>query len=231
MAINMKPSGAKLQLGKHLQLSKTQKTIMIAAGIGVFVVVFTLIAAKDLIGQISYQGRVISAQKTALAQLHANEAASKNLVSSYDAFINNPINALGGSSTGSGSQDGNNAVLVQNALPTSYDFPALTSSLEKLISNTGMTIQSITGQDQQAEQQSNTSSSNPQPVAIPFSISAQGSVTQAQSLVSEFEHSIRPFQIQTLELKGDQNSMTVNITAQTYFQPAKNFNITEKAVQ
>ncbi|MEO6761692.1 MAG: hypothetical protein ABI220_04975 [Candidatus Saccharimonadales bacterium] len=217
------------QIGKHFQLSKAQKAILIAAGIGIFVIVFTVVAAKALISQKKFQSTVISSKQTALNQLKTNEKTVAQLNQSYLEFVSAPKNALDGNPTGNGPKDGSNAVLVLDALPDYYDFPALTSSLEKVIIGQNMTIKGISGQDDQVTQQTNTSSTDPKPTAIPFSISADGSIDQVESLIGQFEHSIRPFQIQTLDLKGDQDNMTVSMTAQTYFQPAKNFNITKAA--
>lgn len=231
MAKNSSASAGVQQFSKHLQLSRAQTITVAAAGIAVFVLVFTIVAAKSLMGQSSFQSNVISAKKAALAQLAADQPAAKQLASSYQSFANQPLNMIGGSPSGTGPQDGSNPKLVIDALPIKYDFPALTSSLEKIISGQSMTIQSISGQDDQIAQQSNTSSPSPQPVAMPFSISASGSYSQVQSLVGQFEHSIRPFQIQTLELKGDQGNMTISFNAQTYYQPAKNFAVRSKNIQ
>lgn len=224
-------SSGGLKFGKHLQLSQAQTATIVAAAIGIFVVVFTIFVGKTLVSQHSYQSKVINEKQTALNQLTSNEKAAEGLVKSYKQFESQPVNAIGGTPSGTGPQDGDNATLILEALPTKYDFPALTSSLEKIITGQNMTIQSIAGQDEQTEQQNNTTSSDPQPVDMPFSVGAEGSYQQVQSLVGVFEHSIRPFQIQTIELKGDQGDMTVNITAQTFYQPAKNFNIKKETVK
>jgi Tfp pilus assembly protein PilO len=69
----------------------------------------------------------------------------------------------------------------------------------------------------------------PQP--MPFQIIVVGNYSAIQNVVNAFERSARPFQIQTMELSGDQNQLTLNLAAQTYWQPAKNLNITAKVVQ
>jgi Tfp pilus assembly protein PilO len=219
------------QFGKHLQLSKTRQTTLVVASIAIFAAVLGIVSAKALIGQAAYRSRVIAQQETALSQLSENEKMSNQLMSSYQTFVQSNQNAIGGSSFGTGPRDGNNAQIVMDALPSSYDFPQLTSSLEKLILNEGMSIKGISGQDDQIEQQANTSSSSPSPIEIPFTVSASGNYDQVKNLVYDFENSIRPFQIQSIELKGDQSQMTVNITAQTYFQPAKVFNIEKEVVK
>lgn len=227
----MAATNGQVNIGKHLQLSKAQTTTFVVTAVAVFLVVFTFVAAKSLLSQSSFQGKVIDGKQKALDQLKSNQKTAKQLADSYQAFVGTTQNAIGGDPNGSGPQDGNNAKLVMDALPGKYDFPALTSSLEKIISGQSMSIKSIAGQDDQINQQDNTSSATPKPVNMPFSITASGNYGQVQSLVGQFEHSIRPFQIQTLDIKGDQSNLTVSITAQTYYQPSKNFNIKTEVVK
>ncbi len=227
----LKSQAANIQIGKHLQLSRAQTVTFSSIAIAVFVVVFTIFAAKSLISEGSFQHQVINAKHAALNQLQVNQTNVSKLANAYKAFISTPQNMLGGSPTGTGPQDGSNAQLVLQALPSKYDFPALTSSIEKLITGQNMTIQSISGSDDQVNQQSNNTSASPQPVAMPFSATAEGNYAQAQALIGQFQHSIRPFQIMTLEFQGDQSDMTVSITAQTYYQPGKNFAVGHKEIK
>jgi hypothetical protein len=214
---------------KRVLISKANSKIVIVTAVAAFVVVFSLIASKTLISQATYQNRVIGAKRTAVAQLQSDIQATSSLTASYEAFADTPQNVLGGSPTGTASNDGNNAKIVLDALPSKYDFPALATSLEELINSQKVQIQSITGTDNEVA--SIESSPDPTPVAIPFQISVTGSYQSLQNLVNAFNESIRPFQIQTLSLSGDQSNMTMTITAQTYYQPEKTFSITKEAVQ
>lgn len=223
---------AKRQLNtKRLLIDKTNSTIVAMTAIAAFIVVFTLIASKTLVGQAAYQNRVISAKKTALSQLKSNLQATDSLVAAYKAFVNTPQNVLGGNPTGTGGQDGDNAKIVLDALPSKYDFPALATSLEKLLTSQNVQIQSITGTDDEVAQSGDQSSANPKPIAMPFQLAVQGNYQAIQNLIGIFGASIRPFQIQSMQLSGDQNNMTLTITAQTYYQPEKAFSITKETVQ
>lgn len=216
---------------KHTLVDKANSRIVITVAIASFLSVFSLVSAKTLFSQATYQNKVISAKKDSLKQVKANVEASSRLVAAYTAFNDTPQNVIGGSSTGEGGKDGPNSKIVLDALPSVYDFPALATSLEKVITDRGLTIQSIQGVDDQVVQQENKSSTNPVPVAIPFQFTVSGGYKPVQKLISDLQHSIRPFQVQTLTLGGSQDSMTLTITAQTYYQPAKNLNITEKVVK
>jgi Pilus assembly protein, PilO len=212
-------------------IDKANTTIVAATAVAAFVVVFTLFAGKTLISQAAYQNRVISVKKKAVAQLQTDIQATNNLVSSYKAFVDTPQNVLGGNPNGNGPTDGDNAKVVLDALPSKYDFPALATSLEKLLTSQNVQIQSITGTDQELAQANDESSPDPQPVAMPFQVSVTGSYKSIQALVGAFGASIRPFQIQTMQFSGSDSNMTLVLSAQTYYQPEKVFSITKEVVK
>lgn len=209
---------------KRTLITKANSTMVLSTAIAAFVVVFCLVASKTLLSQANYQNRVIGAKKDAVSQLKDNIAARDSLVSSYQAFVDTPQNILGGNPTGTGEQDGDNAKLILDSLPSKYDFPALAASLEKMISAQNLQVVSITGTDQEVEEH-NKSEGTPQAVAMPFEIQVSGSYEAVQGLVSMFNRSIRPFQLQTVELSGSQTNMTATINAQTFYQPEKTFKV------
>lgn len=212
---------------KRLAINKDNSTIFIVVGVAAFLIVFSLIASYALIKQSAYQGRVIGKKKDALKQLETNTQEVETLKKSYQTFADQEKNVLGGSSKGSGERDGENPRLVLDALPSKYDFPALASSLEKLFKP--YSIDSITGTDDEIAQGSAQSSTDPQSVEIPFSVAMKGSSQQTKEVLSIFERSIRPFQIQKVTLTGDASQISVNVNAKTYFQPQKKFDVqTEK---
>lgn len=216
---------------KHLLIDKANTTIVAVTAGAAFVVIFCLVASQALIGQAGYQNRIISAKRKTLSQIQADISASKDLESSYAAFVGTPQNLIGGNPGGTGNRDGDNAKIVLDALPAQYDFPALATSLEQLITSQNLTIGSIAGTDDQLAQQTNQNSASPQSVAMPFQISVQGNYQGIQSLVSTFENSIRPFEFQTMELSGSQNALTMTITAQTFYQPSKTLTITNEVIK
>jgi len=216
---------------KRSLIGKANSSMVVATTIAAFVLVFSLVAGKTLLSQMGYQNRVISTKKTALKHLRDDLAARDSLEQSHDSFTAENPNVLGGDAKGSGDKDGDNAKIVLNALPSRYDFPALTTSLEKLINDQNLKIMSISGTDEEATQAANATSPNPQPIAMPFQIQVGGSYQSVQNLIDVMQRSIRPFKIQTLELSGDQSNMVARVAAETYYQPEKNLNITTKVVK
>lgn len=223
---------AKLDLSpKRIQISKANATVVIVVAVAAFIVTFTLVAGKALLDKRAYQARIITEKTKAAKQLQENLKATDTLVTSYKEFVGTPENVLGGSSSGTGEKDGDNAKIVLDALPSKYDFPALTTSLEKILSDRNYKILSINGSDDEIAQGSNQGSSSPVPVEIPFQLVVGTSYDAMHGLLQTLERSIRPFQIQSLSLTGTNGNLQVNINAKTYYQPEKNLTISTKVVQ
>lgn len=227
--MNKKPSTFS---AKRLAIDKASAQMVIVVGVAAFVAVFSLIASQALWSQRGYLSRVTSAKEKAHHQLQTNIKSVDTLVSSYKAFVSNPVNVIGGSSSGTGDKDGDNAKIVLDALPPSYDFPALTSSLEKILKQRNFSVASIGGIDDQLAQQSNGSSPNPQAVSMPFNFSvSNANYAAVQDLVGLLQRSTRPIQIDNISLTGASNNMQMTVTAHTYYQPEKDLKITTKVIK
>ncbi|HVC36680.1 MAG TPA: hypothetical protein VNE40_04560 [Candidatus Dormibacteraeota bacterium] len=217
---------------KRLAIDKANTQMVIVLAVASFLTVFSLVAGRALLSQSTYQSRVIAAKQKAVNQLKINVNTVGQLVNSYDSFVSTPSNIIGGSTNGTGSNDGDNAKIVLDALPSQYDFPALTSSLEKILTDHNFKIDSISGTDDELAQQNNQTSSNPQPIPIPFNFSiSQANYSSVQDLISLLQRSIRPIQIDTLTLSGGQNSMQLSVSAHTYYQPEKDLKIKTQVIK
>jgi hypothetical protein len=217
---------------KRLAISKANAQMVAILGIASFVTVFCLIASKAVFSQNRYQAHVISAKEKAHHQLQDNLEAYNKLATAYKAFDSAPTNVIGGTKDGTGPNDGSNSKIVLDALPSSYDFPALTASIEKILTENGLKVSNITGTDDQLNQQNNTSSPNPEPISMPFSFTVtNANYDSVSKLIDKLQHSIRPIQIDSIDISGGTNDMTVTVDGHTYFQPAKNVTITKKVVK
>lgn len=216
---------------KHTLIDKTNTRMVAIVSVAAFVSVFCLVATKTFVSQAAYQNRVISAKRDAVRQLEDNISAVEKLKNSYKAFVSTSTNALGGLPEGVSDRDGDNAKIVLDALPSSYDFPALATSLDKLIVGQNVQINSIAGTDDELAQAANQSSADPQPAPIPFQLSVTSDYDGTKRVISAFERSIRPIQIKTIDISGDSKDLTLSIEAQTYYQPSKSMNIQTKVVK
>lgn len=216
---------------KRSLINKANSTMVIATTAAAFVLVFALVAGRSLVGQMGYQNKIIGAKKEALAQLRTDLEARDGLEEAYEDFVSDNPNVLAGDPKGTGDHDGDNAKLVLDALPSKYDFPALATSLEKIIVDQNLSIQNINGTDEEADQEDQQTSPEPEPIAMPFQIQVSGSYASIQTLVDVFHRSIRPFQLVSIDLSGDESGMTATIDAQTYYQPEKSLEIRMETVR
>lgn len=217
---------------KRIAIDKASAQMVAIVAVSAFVTVFCLMASKTVLSQNQYNSRVMSAKQKAYNQLQNNIDAFNDLQKSYKAFNSTSTNVIGGLTDGTGDNDGSNSKIILNALPSTYDFPALASSVEKIITERGMQVGSITGTDDQVNQQDNVSSSNPQEVEIPFTFTVNNAnYRSVEELFKALQSSIRPFQVDKVSITGGGNDMTVTVEAHTYFQPARSIQPTTKVVK
>lgn len=213
---------------KRIQISKANTMMVVAIAASAFIVVFSLIAARSLWVKRGFQSRLINEKEVAVNQLEQNLATVDELVVAYKTFVDTPDNVIGGNPTGTGERDGDNAKIVLDALPSKYDFPALATSLEKIL-GTKYKIGSISGTDDEIAQATTEAGSTP--IDMPFELSATGNYKSIQELLSIFERSIRPIKISSLEVSGTNTELQVSVTAKTYYQPEKTLNIQKKVIK
>jgi len=216
---------------RRVAITKASKQMVIVSSIASFITIFCIVSLNYLNGLESYQSRVLTADNKANNTLKSDVASSHSLINDYKKFVNQPTNLIGGNSSINGNGNGgNNATIVLDALPSQYDFPALTTSIAKLLTNENVNITSIGGTDQSSSV-SNAPLANPTPQEIPFTFSIDNaSYTTVQALLVELEHSTLPMQIDSINITGSDTNMTVSVSAQTYFQPAKKFTITKETI-
>jgi hypothetical protein len=218
---------------KHTQINKAQSTMFVTITVASVVTIFCLVSAKALLSQAAYQRNVVNANHVAVKQLQTNVTAAKQLDTQYNSvFEAGTTNIIGGkndSSSNAVPPNGDNARIVLDALPSRYDFPALVSSLSKILNADGISSQSVTGTDQSATVGSDAASS-PQPVQIQLTVAGTASYSTVQSFIKDLERSIRPFDVTNLQLAGPQNQIIFSLTVNTYYQPAKSLSITTKEI-
>lgn len=215
---------------KHVQIIKANTAITASVAIASFLAVASLLGARALWNQKSYQGRVIKEKELAAKTLKDNLKAVDSLVNSYNQFVDRDTNVIGGLSDGTNEKDGDNAKLTLDALPSQYDFPALTSSIEKLLLENNFKIESISGTDDELAQQAK-ENIQPEVVEIPFEFTIKGSYDPMYTLIDILERSIRPYQLQKLLFTASDNEIQLSVEGKTFYQSGKTLNITKKVVR
>lgn len=221
---------ANLPLTKRALIDKTNTTIVVIISIAAFVSVFSLVATKTLVGQITYQNRVISEKRKAVGQLKDNVNNVKNLKVSYDAFTGSTTNVLKGNSTGEGPKDGDNAKIVLDALPSVYDFPSTVTSVQVLAATNGTTA-NISGVDNEVQEAANKLSSAPRATGIPFQLTTKASYDGVKKLIDVLHRSVRPIEIKTLDISSSDDELIMSVNAETYYQPGKSLTYKTKVVK
>lgn len=215
---------------KQIAIDRANASVVAAVAIGSSVTIFCFFASRALLSQKAYQDSVIAKKEAAAGQLSQNVASVQQLKNSYDAFISRDVNMINGSKDGATDRDGDNAKITLDALPGSYDFPALATSLEKIMNSRNVRIESINGNDDEIAQKDK-SDPNPQPVQIPFRFAASGSDDQIYDLLGDLQRSIRPFHPLTLSLVANTEGLRLSYDGVTYYTPAKSLSIKKEVLK
>ena len=217
---------------KHLQIEQANSRIVIVVAVASVITIFSLMSAKTLLSQINHQRHIISARNDAVKQLKKNIEVANSLEKYFDAFNSANPNIIGGiaNNDSHGPSDGDNARITLDALPSVYDYPALVTSLEKILKTQNLTNIGITGTDQ-SDTLKNESTTNPKAQPIEITINGTGSYGAIQNVIKDLERSIRPFDVVTFELKGDESKLDMTVKVNTYYQQAKSLGSQIKEVK
>jgi len=220
---------------KRIQIDKANSRAMIIVAVTTVITVFCLMSTKALISQASYQRRVIDQKHKAVDQLIENLKNAKSLSAQYEVFKESDPNIIGGKggiSPGDGPNDGDNPKIVLDSLPGVYDFPALVSSVEKIVTGNHVTPEGIGGTDTgQTTTATQADTTKPSPTPIPFTLQVSSSYASIQKLMKDLERSIRPMDVAHMELSGSSADMKLSANVTTYYQPGSSLIITEKEVK
>ncbi len=223
----------KLPSKENIKFDKSGSNLYLIIIICVVVTTFSLTSTKALIDQASYQRRVIGARQATVKQLRDNLQAAKSLSDQYSVFNGGTTNVIGGKNSSDPNvlpPDGDNARIVLNALPSNYDFPALISSMAKILADDQIGSPSVGGNDQSAQIDTNPRDTTA-PIAIPLTVNGTATYQAIRKLVNDLERSTRPYDIISLQLRGSNDNMAFALEMNTYFQPAKKLNLSDKEVR
>jgi hypothetical protein len=219
---------------KGLKPKDAESKLVLIVAAATVISVFCLVSAKILLGQAMYHKRVIDARHTAVKQLNANVDAANTLVGQYQAFqTGSPTNIIGGKNSPDPNlkpPDGDNARIVLDALPSHYDFPALISSVAKMLSDNGVRTPAVEGTDDSGTISSE-AKAKPEVATITLEVRGATNYKSARNLIKDLERSIRPFDVTKVEIEGSDSDMTLTLTVNTYFQPSLTLDLTMKEVK
>jgi hypothetical protein len=158
-------------------------------------------AAKTLVASIGVDNKVVGAKAKAEQQLKDDIKVAPNLVSAYDSL-------------------GPEGAILDDALPTTADFPALIVLLENIATDAGMKLKSVTPAAIGATVPSSAGSlaQTPSPQAYAFTINVDGRFDSLMTLLDHLEKSARPMHVTGLHLSGSGSSLSAEVDLNTYYQ-------------
>jgi Tfp pilus assembly protein PilO len=162
----------------------------------------------------SYHDRVIEKKSAARDQLNQNSQNLKKLAEQYGALNDS---------------ESTNTRTILNALPPTYDYAALASSVESLAQRSGVSFTGAIGQDDSANAVVSAPTSTP--IEIPLTLQVSGDYASIKSFIENLEKSIRPLSVTVVTYSGTNSSLRASLQASTYYQPARNLEPTRSTVQ
>lgn len=201
-------------VSKREKISKASSTVFASVAIASTVVMFCLISMKFLWTKQGYNARVITAKIEARDQIEENNRNLDKLIKDFSSIESSATV---------------NSKTILHALPPVYDYPALATYLESLALQSGVTLPGSVGEDISASAVSSSTVSNP--VEVPLTIEVDGTYDNVVLFMINTERSIRPIHITNFEYTGTNEKVKANISATTYYQPARELGVGKKEVK
>jgi Tfp pilus assembly protein PilO len=199
---------------KRDQVNRAGSTVFIVVAIASVVVMFSLISMRFLWEKKSYNDRVIKAKTKARDDIATNLENLDKLSEQFPEL---------------NSSETTNSKTILHALPPTYDYAALASSIDYLATLSGVQSNTSIGEDISASAVASAPVS--QPVDLPITMQVSGTYENIRQYVINLERSIRPITINLVTYSGDNSSLQATIQATTYYQPARSLDVLRSAVR
>lgn len=198
---------------KRIKIDEAKAKMFAFVAAAAAVVAACIVLMNYIWGVRSFNNRVIDELKS------TNETAQQSASSAEE--LSNEFKALESSDV--------NSKTILDALPNVLDFPALATSVEKLVAEDKLVLESFSAED--TSDSAEISSINPEPIEIPFTVVVNGEYSDIKSFITNSEKVIRPLQITNIEYKGTERAMSATIQFLTYYQPSTSIDTETKEVR
>ena len=200
--------------GKRAKIDRANSTVFIAVTISAVIIMFSVMSIRFLWQKKSYNDRVIGAKTKTRASIEENISSLDQLASQFPDLQKRATN---------------NDKTILHALPPTYDYAALVTSMEFLADQSGVKLDSGVGTDQSATAIKEQNTSQPQEIAL--SLNVRGSYEAISKYIDNLERSIRPVIITGADFSGSNGDLKATLTAKTYYQPARSLEVTMEEVR
>ncbi len=223
-------------LSKRQQLDKTNRNIFIWVAVAAAVLSLSIVALQFLVREGIFNQEIINRKSKAEKTLQQNLASVEELKQNVDALLaNDSLTALRINPTDSALQ------VILDALPTTGDSTTFSNSLySKVLSRNGVAISNVTVGDIQAAglaaapaelttdaTASGTASVQP----LKFSVSFTGNQDQIKATMADIERTIRPINVQRLNVRSTEGALGVTVDGETYFLPRSTVEVRKEQVK
>lgn len=177
--------------------------------------------------QLQFNETVIKHETTAVKMLKENASNYNELKKNIDNLAAN--NALASVRS---SQSADNLQSITDALAATSDASTFAASLQNIIApRSGVSLESVNIPSAEDLDQSGPSDTmSVKPTELEYQIDALGSYQSITAFLDNLELTIRPVSVSMIQLTGTDNMLRARISLVTYYQPIKDFNITQKEI-
>lgn len=210
---------------KRQQIADANRTMFMWIVIASIAISFCAVTSQFLFQRLTYNNNVIGVKAKAADTLAKNIINAKKLQEEVNGLVANQDLA-----SVKINPDDSNTKSVLDALPSKADPTGLATSLQRVVLNhSSVIIESITVPSDSEEAVTSDESGGPQEQHFSFTVS--GSYDKIRAMMLDLERTIRPMNVQTINLNGNDADMRVTVEALTYYQPTKNVSIKQKVVK
>lgn len=222
-------SSSAVGLRKRQQIAASNKTMFLWVAGASVVVAFAIVISIFLVKQIMFSEKILIEKRETVSTLEKNIKSAKELDKNV-----NKLRANKNLSQLRNKASSNSLDVIIDALPYRADKAALGASLQKVLltdaSIDALDIESEEGasSDLTAVQTEQVGTSEP----MTFTFKVTGGVDQIKAVLDKLNKSIRPIVITSFQVESaGGNNLTASIQASTYYQPARQFELTEKVIK
>ena len=177
--------------------------------------------------QLQFNETVIKHETSAVKMLKENASSYNELKKNIDNLAAN--NALASVRS---SQSADNLQSITDALAATSDASTFAASLQNIIApRSGVSLESVNIPSAEDLDQSGPSDTmSVKPTELEYQVDALGSYQSITAFLDNLELTIRPVSVSMIQLTGTDNMLRARISLVTYYQPIKDFNITQKEI-
>ncbi len=218
----------KKRVRKYEKIKEAHKQMMIISSICLFIAAAGVVPLGIIGKQIGYNHRLIAKKEEARQKLNKNYAILKKLSLDVNALRTDKMlkkNTI--------NDEQNPVRVITDALPDRANSVALGSSFTDKIFTEGAAVKSMTPTPDPEELDDESSYNNLSynknlkelsEGKIPFSVELIGKYGDIKTSLERLERTIRPIQVNQLELKSSKDAgLTIDIDGQTFFQKKQDF--------